>query len=49
MRKVYEALQNGAVYAKTIGLPFGMNSSGYIISFLGKSLDDLSPKISTTS
>ncbi len=38
MRLVYEALQNGASYAATSGLPFGMNSSGFSIRFLEPAL-----------
>lgn len=39
MRKVYEVLGSGKVYVKTTGLPFGMNSCGYNISFLEKCLE----------
>ena len=38
MRAVYEALMQGARYAKTSSLPFGMNSSGYSKDFLEASL-----------
>lgn len=40
MRTVYEALMQGAKYAKTSNLPFGMNSSGYSKNFLESSLND---------
>ena len=39
MRAVYEALMQGAKYAKTLNLPFGMNSSGYSKNFLESSLN----------
>jgi len=38
MRAVYEALLRGVPYAKTVNLPFGMNSNGYSMSFLESSL-----------
>ena len=38
MRTVYDALMQGAKYAKTSNLPFGMNSSGYSKDFLESSL-----------
>lgn len=34
MRSVYNALINGKMYVKTIGLPLGMNSFGYSYNFL---------------
>lgn len=39
MRAVYDALMQGAKYAKTSNLPFGMNSSGYSKDFLESSLN----------
>lgn len=39
MRTVYDALIQGAKYAKTSNLPFGMNSSGYSKNFLESSLN----------
>ena len=39
MRTVYEALMQGAKYAKTSNFPFGMNSSGYSKDFLESSLN----------
>lgn len=38
MRAVLDALQGGAEYAATSGLPFGMNASGYTAAFLRRSL-----------
>lgn len=38
MRRVYDALRNGAVYVKTSDLPFGMNSFGYTVPFLERSV-----------
>ncbi|QWV95970.1 hypothetical protein KP005_11295 [Geomonas nitrogeniifigens] len=34
MREVYQSLAGGALYAKTSGLPFGMNCFGYQTGFL---------------
>jgi len=38
MRRVYGALRDGAPYAKTSGLPFGMNCFGYQTAFLEDAL-----------
>ena len=38
MRAVYDALASGADYAKTDGLPFGLNVSGYRRAFLESSM-----------
>jgi len=38
MRSVQEQLKNGSDYSTTIGLPFGMNVSGYSTQFLNDSL-----------
>lgn len=38
MRQVYSALAQGSPYAKTAGLPFGMNSFGYSTGFLEEAL-----------
>jgi spore coat polysaccharide biosynthesis protein SpsF (cytidylyltransferase family) len=38
MQAVWELLQKGASYARTAGLPFGMNSMGYTRNFLESSL-----------
>jgi glutamate-1-semialdehyde 2,1-aminomutase len=40
MRKVYEALASGAHFAKTDGLPLGMNAWGYSKEYLALSLTD---------
>lgn len=40
MRAVYSALQGGAQYVRTKGLPFGMNSFGYTSIFLERSVQD---------
>lgn len=40
MRAVYNALQQGAPYVRTKGLPFGMNSFGYTSAFLEKSVQN---------
>jgi len=34
IRSVFDSLRAGSKYAKTVGLPFGMNSFGYTASFL---------------
>ena len=39
MRAVYNALQRGARYVTTSGLPFGMNASGYATTFLRESMN----------
>jgi spore coat polysaccharide biosynthesis protein SpsF (cytidylyltransferase family) len=38
MREIYRALRRGVQYVKTSDLPFGMNSSGYAVSFLALSI-----------
>ncbi|MBU1022827.1 hypothetical protein KKC82_00985 [bacterium] len=38
MREVYRSLEQGVQYVKTTDLPFGMNSSGYTVSFLAASI-----------
>ena len=40
MRKIYEALERKMAYVVTFGLPFGMNSGGYSLDFLKRSLVD---------
>ena len=39
MRKVYEGLQGGEKYVKTVNLPLGMNVNGYSSQFLAQSLN----------
>lgn len=41
MRLMLEALNAGAEYARTTGLPFGMNSMGYTREFLERSLSGM--------
>jgi spore coat polysaccharide biosynthesis protein SpsF (cytidylyltransferase family) len=38
MREIYRSLERGTQYVKTSNLPFGMNSSGYAVSFLEGSI-----------
>lgn len=38
MKRVYAELIKGEEYVKTVGLPFGMNSMGYSVNFLRKSV-----------
>jgi len=38
MRKVFEKLRSNFPYVSTVGLPFGMNSGGYSLPFLRRSL-----------
>lgn len=39
MRRIYEELIQGHQYVKTSDLPFGMNSMGYSVKFLEKSIE----------
>ena len=48
MRMVFEELNKGRKYVRTINLPFGMNSFGYSTNFLKKSLTSNEDKILET-